>query len=43
MNYRIKLSEPSNVKDVWLEEEDGEITLIVDDWAIATLTNDGKL
>lgn len=43
MNYRIKLSEPSNVKDVWLEEENGEITLIVDDWAIATLTNDGKL
>ena len=43
MNYRIKPSEPSNVKNVWLEEENGEITLIVDDWAVATLTNDGTL
>lgn len=43
MNYRIKPGEPTNVKDVWLDEEDGEVTLIVDEWYVATLTSDGKL
>lgn len=43
MNYRIKPGESSNVKDVWLEEEDGEVTLVVDEWNVAALTSDGKL
>ena len=43
MKYRIKPSGSDNVKDVWLDEENGEVTLVVDDWAVATLTNDGKL
>ena len=43
MKYRIKPSGSDNVKDVWLDEENGEVTLIVDEWCVATLTNDGKL
>ena len=43
MNYRIKPGKSPNVKDVWLEEEDGEVTLIVDEWVVATRTSDGRL